>query len=407
MNDQLILTDEFKQALPVFERLTEAGYEAYFVGGSVRDALLNLPVNDVDIATSARPEEVKALFDRTVDIGIDHGTVMVMQGDDQYEITTYRTESTYKDFRRPDSVSFVRSLEEDLKRRDFTMNAIAIDKEGKITDLFNGIGDLDKQIIRAVGDPNERFNEDALRMMRAVRFAAQLDFDIDEDTLRAIKNHISLLDKIAVERINIEWIKLLTSKARGHGLGAVIESKLYEYCPELKNKKMALVYLANGKKRIANERLAWSLLLYYIRHIQPKGHKENIGSFLKQWKTSNQMIENVKIIVHGMEERLDSKSINPYQIFKNGLNLSLDIEEALSHINDELSQPDKVKSIYTKLPIKSRDELQLTGHDLMTYFDKKPGPWLGEAINLAEEMVVLDEWPNNKDILVKQLAKSI
>ncbi|HLQ75203.1 MAG TPA: CCA tRNA nucleotidyltransferase, partial [Alloiococcus sp.] len=394
MNDQLTLTEEFKQALPVFERLTETGYEAYFVGGSVRDALLGLPVNDVDIATSARPEEVKALFEKTVDIGIEHGTVLVMEGDNHYEITTYRTESTYKDFRRPDSVSFVRSLKEDLKRRDFTINAIAIDKEGNITDLFNGIEDLNKKIIRAVGDPNERFHEDALRMMRAVRFAAQLGFEIDDNTLEATKEQVPLLEKIAVERINIEWIKLLTSKARKRGLEAVIETKLYEYCPELANKKMALVYLANGEKRIDSERIAWSLLLYYIRYMQPRAYQENIASFLRQWKTSNQMIEDVKTIVLGMEERLKTKTLDPYLIFNYGLDLSLDVEEALSHVNKELSNPEKVVTIYTELPIHSRDDLDLSGHDLMTHFAKKPGPWLGEAITLAEEKVIRKEWPN-------------
>lgn len=403
MNDQLTLTEEFKQALPVFERLTEAGYEAYFVGGSVRDALLGLPVNDVDIATSARPEEVKALFEKTVDIGIEHGTVLVMEGDNHYEITTYRTESTYKDFRRPDSVSFVRSLKEDLKRRDFTINAIAIDKEGNITDLFNGIEDLDKKIIRAVGDPNERFHEDALRMMRAVRFAAQLGFEIDDNTLKAMKEQVPLLEKIAVERINIEWIKLLTSKARKRGLEAVIETKLYEYCPELANKKMALVYLANGEKRIDSERIAWSLLLYYIRYMQPNAYQENIASFLRQWKTSNQMIEDVKTIVLGMEERLKTKTLDPYLIFNYGLDLSLDVEEALSHVNKEMSNPEKVVTIYTELPIHSRDDLDLSGHDLMTHFAKKPGPWLGEAITLAEEKVIRKEWPNDKETLLKYL----
>lgn len=403
MNDQLTLTEEFKQALPVFERLTETGYEAYFVGGSVRDALLGLPVNDVDIATSARPEEVKALFEKTVDIGIEHGTVLVMEGDNHYEITTYRTESTYKDFRRPDSVSFVRSLKEDLKRRDFTINAIAIDKEGNITDLFNGIEDLDKKIIRAVGDPNERFHEDALRMMRAVRFAAQLGFEIDDNTLKAMKEQVPLLEKIAVERINIEWIKLLTSKARKRGLEAVIETKLYEYCPELANKKMALVYLANGKKRIDSERIAWALLLYYIRYMQPNAYQENIASFLRQWKTSNQMIEDVKTIVLGMEERLKTKTLDPYLIFNYGLDLSLDVEEALSHVNKEMSNPEEVATIYTELPIHSRDDLDLSGHDLMTHFAKKPGPWLGEAITLAEEKVIRKEWPNVKETLLKYL----
>ncbi|MGO3474712.1 MAG: CCA tRNA nucleotidyltransferase, partial [Lacticaseibacillus paracasei] len=147
---------DFKAAIPILKKIEAAGYEAYFVGGSVRDAMLGKDVNDVDIATSAFPNEIQALFKKTIDVGIEHGTVMVLWEKETYEITTFRTESTYQDFRRPDSVTFVRSLAEDLKRRDFTINALAMDKDGCITDLFDGIDDLNHQVIRAVGVPDER-----------------------------------------------------------------------------------------------------------------------------------------------------------------------------------------------------------------------------------------------------------
>ncbi len=210
MKKTLKINGEFEKALPILKKIERAGFEAYFVGGSVRDRLLDLPVNDVDIATSAHPHEIKEIFKRTVDVGIEHGTILVLTEDSEYEITTFRTESTYKDFRRPDSVTFVRSLTEDLKRRDFTVNAIAMDKEGQLTDPHKGLEDLEKGIIRAVGNPHERFNEDALRMMRAVRFAGQLNFEIEEETLKSIKDNAPLLEKIAIERIQIEFQKLLT-----------------------------------------------------------------------------------------------------------------------------------------------------------------------------------------------------
>ena len=130
---------EFKHALPVLKELNRHGYEAYFVGGSVRDVILHQTIHDVDIATSAFPEEIKEMFPRTIDVGIEHGTVLVLYHQDQYEITTFRTESTYQDYRRPDKVTFVRTLEEDLKRRDFTMNALAMTLDGEIVDLFEGI----------------------------------------------------------------------------------------------------------------------------------------------------------------------------------------------------------------------------------------------------------------------------
>ena len=149
---------EYQKAIPVLKKLENEGYEAYFVGGSVRDILLNQPIHDVDIATSAFPEEIKQLFPKTIDIGIEHGTVLVLENDEQYEITTFRTESTYQDYRRPDHVEFVRSLAEDLKRRDFTINAFALKEDGEIIDLFDGLQDLEEQILRAVGNPHERFH---------------------------------------------------------------------------------------------------------------------------------------------------------------------------------------------------------------------------------------------------------
>ena len=141
------LPSEFQEALPILKKIREAGYEAYFVGGSVRDVLLNRPIHDVDIATSSYPEETKSIFHRTVDIGIEHGTVLVLEEGGEYEITTFRTEDVYVDYRRPSSVSFVRSLEEDLKRRDFTVNAFALDETGLIIDKFNGLADLKAKLL--------------------------------------------------------------------------------------------------------------------------------------------------------------------------------------------------------------------------------------------------------------------
>ena len=145
------LPSEFQKALPILEKIKAAGFEAYFVGGSVRDALLNRPIHDVDIASSSYPEETKQIFERTVDIGIEHGTILVLENGGEYEVTTFRTEDVYVDYRRPSSVSFVRSLEEDLKRRDFTVNAFALNENAEIIDKFDGLTDLDNHVLRAVG----------------------------------------------------------------------------------------------------------------------------------------------------------------------------------------------------------------------------------------------------------------
>lgn len=206
----------FKINLPekvneILNVLMANGYEAFAVGGCVRDSLLCREPNDWDITTSAKPEEVKSLFRRTVDTGIKHGTVTVLLGDDGYEVTTYRIDGVYEDGRHPVEVEYTALLSEDLRRRDFTINAMAYNEQQGLVDLFGGQEDLENKKIRAVGVAKERFNEDALRIMRAVRFAAQLDYDIDEATALACRELAQNLEKISAERIHEELTKLMCS----------------------------------------------------------------------------------------------------------------------------------------------------------------------------------------------------
>ena len=195
----------------IINKLEEAGFEAFAVGGCVRDCLLGMVPKDWDITTSAKPEEVKAVFGHTIDTGIKHGTVTVMRSGTGYEITTYRVDGEYEDGRHPKQVSYTASLTEDLKRRDFTINAMAYNDERGLVDCFGGEEDLKAGIIRAVGEPGERFEEDALRMLRAVRFAASLDFEIEEKTKEAVKALSGNLSKVSAERIQAELVKTLSS----------------------------------------------------------------------------------------------------------------------------------------------------------------------------------------------------
>ena len=195
----------------IINTLEEAGFEAYAVGGCVRDALLGRTPNDWDITTSAKPEQVKVLFHRTVDTGIAHGTVTVLLEKDGFEVTTYRVDGEYEDGRHPKEVTFTASLEEDLKRRDFTINAMAYNPKKGLVDLFEGQKDLEDKVIRCVGDPLERFTEDALRIMRAVRFSAQLGFSLEENTRKALSVLAPNLKHVSVERIQVELVKLLVS----------------------------------------------------------------------------------------------------------------------------------------------------------------------------------------------------
>lgn len=203
-------------AAVALERLNAAGFEACVVGGCVRDTLIGRIPGDWDICTSALPEQTRAVFEsefRVIDTGIKHGTVTVISDGQPLEITTYRTEGGYTDHRRPDSVTFVTDIRDDLSRRDFTVNAMAYSPQSGLIDLFGGRDALDRRLIRCVGDPEKRFGEDALRILRALRFAAVLEFEIDEDTARAAHKMSSLLENIAVERIYIELKKLLSAPA--------------------------------------------------------------------------------------------------------------------------------------------------------------------------------------------------
>lgn len=222
-----------QNVLLIIKTLEEHGYEGYAVGGCVRDTILGREPGDWDITTSAKPEQVKSLFRRTVDTGIRHGTVTVMLGAEGYEVTTYRMDGKYEDHRHPAEVIFTPSLHEDLKRRDFTINAMAYNPASGIVDEFDGMGDIEKKKIRCVGEASERFDEDALRMLRGIRFAGQLQFDIEDRTRAAIALRAPTLVNVSAERIRAELTKLLLSDGADR-LFLATETKLTQYfLPEL------------------------------------------------------------------------------------------------------------------------------------------------------------------------------
>lgn len=389
----------FEPARPVLQKIEDAGFEAYFVGGCVRDTILGDAIHDIDIATSAYPSEIKSIFKRTVDTGIEHGTVMILDHGTGYETTTFRTESGYQDYRRPDKVTFVRSLSEDLKRRDFTINALALRENGEVVDLFDGLGDLKKHLIKAVGDPNERFHEDALRMMRAVRFASKLDFVISAETLQGIKNNAPLLEKIAVERIRVEFEKLLMGQNPVAGLSDFIETGLYQYCPELKDQKQKLSgLLLLNNWQIENVEQAWAVIA-----IQLGMDTRGVSGFLKKWKTSNNLIVDVKKtlpVIHG----LHNQNLEPMKLVNAG-------EKAVKDANQVAklygwAVPDqKLKDKYDSLPIKTKNDLAVNGGILMKDAGIKPGPLLGKILNMLVNQVVNGELANTQSALVEEAKR--
>lgn len=387
---ELHLPSEFINAQPVLQKIQAAGFEAYFVGGCVRDVLLHQSIHDVDIATSAYPSEIKELFSRTIDIGIEHGTVLVLWHEEQYEVTTFRTESTYQDFRRPDQVTFVRSLAEDLKRRDFTMNALALAENGTIIDLFNGLSDINQKVVRAVGDANERFHEDALRMMRGLRFISQLDFTMAPDTLAAIEKHSQLLSFISIERIRIEWEKLVLGRARNRALRLFLATNCFLYCPQFEQQIEGLQkFIELPEKQLTEVEAAWTLLMDCL-----DVPERQFVAFFKEWKLSNDTIKQIQKTYQGLQFRKHFPW-NRWMVYTLGAEVVLRVESLLAYYNPEQSFV-AIEELVQLLPIESLKDLQVNGHDLQHTFQKKPGKWLSDTLHFLEKQVVEGALTNQK-----------
>ena len=383
----------FLEALPVMQQLVDAGYEAYFVGGSVRDMLLHKPISDVDIATSATPQEVKEIFSHTVDVGIEHGTVMVIHHKEGYEVTTFRTEEGYEDFRHPDKVTFVRSLEEDLKRRDFTINALAIGIDDQLIDFFDGIGDLERQCIRCVGDAKERFNEDALRMFRAVRFVGQLGFQIEEETKNAISLLKMNLSKVAVERMKVEFEKMIQSSYRKDALTLFVETGLYQACPLFDGKENILLKLAEFPLKEMSVLQAWILFVDELN----LSDKE-VTHLLKSWKSSNEQIRDVLVGYKTYRAR-KKEEWNFFLAYACPYEVGCEVEQLLIARGNSTSM-EGLEATYQSLPICSMNDIQLNGHDIIRILklDKK-GPIIGQVLKTVEKMILEQSIQNDAEIL--------
>ncbi|MFJ7745963.1 CCA tRNA nucleotidyltransferase [Peribacillus sp. NPDC097295] len=380
----------FLEAVPILERIEEAGFEAYFVGGSVRDYILGRPINDVDIATSATPLEVKAIFPKTADVGIEHGTVLVIMKSGTYEITTFRTESGYTDYRRPDSVQFVRSLTEDLQRRDFTMNAIAMDKSGEIIDPYNGQRDLSQKKITTVGNPHDRFSEDGLRMMRALRFVSQLDFHLDQETFNSLKKNGPILREIAVERILVEFEKLLAGDNRIKALNLLLESGLYQYLPQFAGQKGNLEKLLLLPLHQLTVTEMWAVILIYT-------NMKNIEASLREWKLPVKTIRSIQRILQ-LVKKEPTFEASTLEVFKAGQIHAVQAAKVKAIVNDRnvLEAEELMKLMHESLSLTHMSDLAVSGEDLLTWHKEKPGPWVKKYLEQILVAVLNSEIKNEK-----------
>ncbi|WP_242309086.1 CCA tRNA nucleotidyltransferase [Bacillus cereus group sp. BfR-BA-01331] len=392
--------ERFKKASSIIEMLKQHGHEAYFVGGSVRDLIIDRPIGDIDIATSALPEEVMAIFPRNVPVGLEHGTVIVVENGEPYEVTTFRTESEYEDFRRPSSVQFVRSLEEDLKRRDFTMNAIAMTEEGEMVDLFAGKEAIRLKEITTVGDAADRFQEDALRMMRGIRFVSTLGFSLEIKTKQAVETYGHLLEHIAIERITVEFEKLLTGTYCVNGLQELVETKLFSHLPYLQMSEERLLRATQYKwDSFETDVEAWAFFLYCIGEEHP-------SVFLRQWKFSNKKIKDIIAVILAIRSRKE-KEWDTILLYKTGIRIAEMAERVYEAIIESYNSASvkQVQSLFHALPIKNRQEMNVTGNDLLSWTDKKPGPWVAEMLQNIEEAIVQGDLVNKKEDIREWLQR--
>lgn len=391
----------FQKAKSVMKQIESHNYEAYFVGGCVRDTLLNLPIHDIDIATSARPDEVEMIFANTIDLGKQHGTVIVVWQKETYEITTFRTEDSYSDFRHPDNVQFVRNLQEDTLRRDFTINALAFDMNGRLYDYHGGKLDLDAKIIRAVGNPMERFYEDALRIFRAIRFASQLGFTVDGETFRSMKALAKNLNQVSMERIRIEMTKFLQGKYFNDSYQLLIDANIYRYLPMMNVANIQEVLDQLAKKYYAmhqhdyefSESMSWAIFLMELpfNSVTDKRH------FLKVWTHSNQTIKDIKNIVE-LIPLFKANQIDLETVYHYPKEILLEVEQYMQ--SQAIIQKPSIEVMFNSLPIKQRTDIVVNGADIMKMLGLTKGkPIVGELIAEIERNIILQQLDNTQEAI--------
>lgn len=428
----------------IIETIQAAGHEAYAVGGCIRDSILGRKPDDWDITTSAEPEAVKALFQRTIDTGIAHGTVTVMLEKEGFEVTTYRIDGKYEDSRHPKDVTFTPNLKEDLRRRDFTINAMAYNEQYGLIDIFDGIGDMERGVIRCVGDAKERFTEDALRMMRAVRFCAQLGYVMEEGTKAAITELAPMLQKISAERIQAELVKLLVSDHPDY-LRLAYETGItaqtlpeFDICMHTKQNNPHHCYpvgehiLHTLSYTKPDKVLRLAMLFHDIGKpqtltIDEEGITHNHGhavigeemsvKILKRLKFDNDTIDKVRKLVRYHDRKVETT----FKCVRRAVNeIGEELFPLLFYVKyadimaqsdyqrqEKLQELEKLKDIYNEILEKkecvSLKDLAVTGSDLIQA-GMKPGKEIGKTLHILLEDVLENPEHNQKEYLLSLLS---
>ncbi|MHA6483924.1 CCA tRNA nucleotidyltransferase [Paenibacillus sp. strain BS8-2] len=428
---KLDLTAAMSAALPIIEQLERAGHETVFVGGAVRDTILGKNVKDVDIATAAEPEEVMAIFPRCIPTGLAHGTVTIMQEGIPYEVTTFRQEAQYIDFRKPSSVSFVKDLDGDLLRRDFTVNALALRGDGSIHDPYGGLNDLELGVLRCVGDANERLREDALRMVRAIRFIGVYGFQPALSVWRSIRRNRELLQHIAMERIQAELTKMIESSNPSRSLAWLDQSGL------LRHTKEPLAFV--NKYKESRRHPSGADILHEINEPDVKWtclalsmgiSATDTRTTLDTLRMSNKSIQRIVAPIVFAEQMADLLQYQNGTKFDSGvagewdkasmrLALSIGITPvrhwilitkllSKNHANSMRLVPvewiNRLERLIEHAPVLTLKELDITGSELASALNKGAGAWLKLCLERLLLEASLGRIENQKEHLIQQAA---
>jgi tRNA nucleotidyltransferase (CCA-adding enzyme) len=413
-----------KQSEVVLTRLNDQGFEAYWVGGCVRDEMLGRAVDDMDITTAASPEQVMSIFDDCIPTGLQHGTVTVRSGGYYFEVTTFRTESEYQDNRRPAAVQFVQDIKEDLQRRDFTMNALAMDVKGAIVDPFSGQVDIKQELVRCVGLAVERFGEDALRMLRCVRFASVFNFRIAYNTWKGLVDQRELLRHIAMERVRTEMVKMMAGPHPLKGLELLFRSRALEYVKAPVDSSRFNKKLLAGMHHLSGENvlLRWSCVLL-------AGHydRDEADKLLRQWTFSNEqrvritgVLQVEQLVTAFVEQCENDQELRESWI---GTVLACGAQAANDWLLLQEQLPkrwrkgseqthDRLVKVQThaagwsqSMPVHEIKELKITGEQVLQLMERKGGPWLGQLMKHLLRETAIGNITNQHEALCAEVKR--
>ncbi len=378
----------FEKAKEVVLKLKSSGYDSYFVGGYIRDKLLGIPSNDIDITTNATPNEVIALFSNVKETGKKYGSVTVLKDEFKYEVTTFRNDGEYLDNRHPKKVAYSKNILDDLSRRDFTINALIMDEHEKISDFYNSIEDLNNKLIRTINNPLKRFKEDSLRMLRAFRFVSKLGFDIEEKTLEAIKELRYLIKNISIERVMVELDKIFKGKYRNKALKYLITTSVDQ---ELYGLSKGLKYISRTNNELSF--LEGYIICYILDDI------EDVFRFSNKNKRLIEQVTN-------LHEVVKEDNFNKFIVYVNGLETSL-LTNKINVILGYQDQEKLIRKLYDELPIKDVCDLAFKGQDILWLTPLRKKSWIGIIVDDLKYNVIVGKLPNDYEILKKYALKKV